>query len=83
MRTTLTLEDDVAAHLERRRAQRGSSLKEEVNLLLRLGLSQADREDAPPAPPFRTETLSVGRLLLPNVDDIEAVLEQVEGHDHK
>lgn len=40
MRTTLTLDDDVAAILERERARRGLSMKEMVNLALRKGLSE-------------------------------------------
>ena len=38
MRTTLTLDDDVAVALERVREQRGASLKELVNEALRRGL---------------------------------------------
>ena len=45
MRTTLTLDSDVAAQLERRRRERHSSLKAEVNHLLRVGLEH-ERESA-------------------------------------
>lgn len=40
MRTTLTLEDDLAAILERERLRKGLSLKEIINGLLRRGLEQ-------------------------------------------
>lgn len=39
VRTTLTLDDDVAAALERRRTDRGTRLRDEVNELLRAGLA--------------------------------------------
>lgn len=38
MRTTLTIDDDLAAILERERVRKGVSLKEVVNSLLRRGL---------------------------------------------
>ena len=40
MRTTLTLDDDVAAALERLRRARDASLKDVVNEVLRGGLSE-------------------------------------------
>ena len=38
MRTTLTIDDDVAARIEQRRRRDGQSLKQVVNALLREGL---------------------------------------------
>lgn len=43
MRTTLTLDEDVAAAVERRRSERGTRMREEVNELLRAGLAASDR----------------------------------------
>lgn len=40
MRTTITLEPDVAVRLERLRRERGISFKEAVNATLRAGLDQ-------------------------------------------
>jgi hypothetical protein len=78
MRTTLTLEPDVAAQLERRRRESRSSLKSEVNRLLRLGIEH-DRESGGTATPerFRVEPLPVGKLLV-DVDDVTAALEITE-----
>jgi plasmid stability protein len=78
MRTTLTLEPDVAAQLERRRRERHSSLKAEVNHLLRVGLEH-ERESAPAAAAerFRVEPFSVGELLI-DVDDVTAALDLIE-----
>jgi hypothetical protein len=81
MRTTLTLEPDVAAQLDRRRRAHRRSLKDEVNHLIRLGLLH-DEEAAASAPPrrYRVEPLAVGGLLV-DVDDVTAALEIAEGSE--
>lgn len=78
MRTTLTLDPDVAAQLEQRRRERHSSLKAEVNHLLRVGLEH-EREVPEKAPleRFRVEPFSVGELLI-DVDDVTAALDLIE-----
>jgi hypothetical protein len=78
-RTTLSLEPDVAAQIERRRREYRRSLKEEINRLIRLGLLHDD-EDArrPSAERFRVEPFDVGELLV-DVDDVTAALEVAEG----
>jgi plasmid stability protein len=81
-RTTLTLDDDVAAELERRRRVRGTSLKAEVNELLRAGMRR-EEESTPAAEPFQTPLLSIGRPLLESFDDISEVLELAEGDEHR
>jgi len=78
MRTTLTLDPDVAVELERRRREGGRSLKEEVNHLLRVGIRHAD--DRPEGVPFQTEPASLGRLLIP-IDDVSAVLDYLDEQD--
>jgi predicted CopG family antitoxin len=82
MRTTLTIDDDVAAELERLRRAEEKSLKELINAALRRGLDQLN---APPKKrkPFRTRSVSIGRCLIGNLDDISEVLAVVEGEDHK
>ncbi len=78
MRTTLTLDDDVARLLERVRRRRGTSLKQLVNEALREGLS---RLEAPRGPRTRnaTKAVSLGRCLLDNVDDVAEALAAAEG----
>jgi len=78
MRTTLTLDDDVAAKIERLRKTRDQSLKDLVNDALREGLKHLA---APPRKrgPFRTEVVDLGRCLLGNVDDVAEVLAVAEG----
>ena len=59
MRTTLTLDDDTAALLQRRMRERGISFKQAVNEAIRAGLAGDD------PPTFRTETASMGRSRVP------------------
>jgi hypothetical protein len=82
MRTTLTLDDDVAVLLKRVVARRKDGLKAVVNEALRVGLR---RMSGPPERKarYRTPSVDLGRCLLPNVDDIEAVLAHIEGDWHK
>ncbi len=80
MRTTLTLERDVAEALERLMKRRGTSMKSLVNEALRLGLAQLSR------PPRRTvfRTKAVGlKPRVSNVDDIAEVLALAEGDDFR
>ena len=81
-RTTLTLDPDIAAELERRRRHRGTTLKQEVNELLRAGLSQ---DTATPAQGrrFETKSLPLGKPLVENFDDIAEVLAFAEGEEHR
>lgn len=80
MRTTLSLDDDVAAQLEQVRARGGRTFKELVNEALRLGLGQLDR-DPKPAGPF-TRPVSLGRPRLPNLDDVSEAISVAEGESH-
>jgi hypothetical protein len=77
MRTTLTLADDVASELQRLQKERGSSFKTLVNEALREGLIQLEHPH--PARTFKTETLSLGRCLLGDLNDISEVLAAGEG----
>ena len=53
VRTTITLDDDVAARLEQLRRERGSSFKEIVNDTLRAGLQERRVARAYRAPTYR------------------------------
>lgn len=82
MRTTLTIDDDVAAALDRLRKARDKGLKEVVNDVLRQGL----KEMAAPkktSEPFRTQSVRLGRARLSNVDNIAEVLAVAEGDSFK
>lgn len=82
MRTTLTLDDDVAAMLERVRVERKISFKEAVNDALRRGLQPAKtgRRDRRR---FETTTVDLGTCLLPNLDCTSEVLAFAEGEDYR
>jgi hypothetical protein len=58
MRTTLTIDDDLAAQIEELRRRKGLSMKNAVNILLREGL----RQQLEPLQPkrFRTQTHKLG-----------------------
>jgi hypothetical protein len=82
MRTTLTLDDDVAAALERLRKTRDASLKELVNDALRRGLKDMTTGKKQRRP-FRTRSVSLGRLLVPSIDNVAEVLAIAEGEAFK
>ena len=82
MRTTLTLDKDVAAVLERLRKSRRESLKHLVNEALREGLRVLGTP-AKARVPYRTESVDVGRCLLTNVDNVAEVLAIIEGEAFK
>ena len=62
MRTTLTLDDDVAKLLERVRRQRGGTLKDVINEALREGLSRLE-EPRRARKRHKTKAVSLGRCL--------------------
>lgn len=82
MRTTLTLDDDVAALLKRIAAKERGSFKALVNRALRLGLA-ALTERPPRRTPFRTAGFDLGPSLVGSLDNVEEVLARVEGEHHK
>ena len=78
MRTTLTLDDDVAALIERLRQERQQPLKTVVNEVLREGLRQL-RAPAAVRTPFVTRSVDLGRCRFTDVDNIADVLAVAEG----
>jgi hypothetical protein len=82
MRTTLTIDDDVAAALEQLRKTRKLSLKALVNEALRQGLREMSR---PPrkVKPYRTKSVSLGHCLVGSLDDISEALSIAEGEDFR
>lgn len=70
MRTTVTLDEDVAAAIEAERATRGETFREALNRLVRRGLRgtiATDATDAPPLPSFpgvpRRDLVDVSQVL--------------------
>ena len=80
MRTTLTLDDDVAKLLEKKARKSGHSFKQVVNETLRLGLNPAPQ---PPRKPFKVKPWN---LQLPpglSFDNVEELIELLEGPYHR
>jgi hypothetical protein len=82
MRTTLTIDDDVAVALERMRKNRDASLKEIVNDVLRRGLKDANAPQKPRRA-FRTRSVDLGKSRLPDLDNVAEVLAIAEGEDFR
>jgi len=83
MRTTLTLDDDVAALLEQERRRRGGKLKQVINEALRRGLTGEHGPPAQRAHPFRTRAVSLGRCRLASLDDVAEALAVSEGESFR
>jgi hypothetical protein len=78
MRTTLTIDDDVAALLREKRRKHGGKLKDLINEALRRGLAPSD----PPSKrrrPFRTRAVSLGVCRVASLDDVAEALAVGEG----
>ncbi len=82
MRTTLTIDDDVAKVLERVRRTRKASLKMVINEALRKGLRDMTKPHRR-GKPYETRSVSLGRCRIGNLDDISEVLAVVEGEIFK
>ena len=81
MRTTLTIDDDIAVLLEQEQRRSGDSLKRTVNTLLRRGLTVEDNNAQ--RAPFVVTPLFMGLRPGQNYDNIEALLEELEGPGHR
>jgi hypothetical protein len=77
MRTTLSLDNDVAQLLKKEVRRTGSSFKEAVNRFLRMGLTASKQ---PVRKPFRVKPWNLG---LPPFEKVEELLEYLEGPDHR
>lgn len=79
MRTTVTIDDDLAVLLEKKRRETGATFKDVLNEALRDGLlhdvpaQQRSREH------FRTKPLPLGEPLLDDLTDSGGVLAYLDG----
>ncbi len=77
MRTTLTLDDDVAAKLQQASRRTGRSFRDVVNETLRRGLQQ---KSTTVRTPFRVHTRDMGALAPGlQLDNVADLIESVEG----
>jgi Arc/MetJ family transcription regulator len=72
MRTTLSLDDDVAAAVQRIREERHIGLSDAVNELIRAGLAAPARRTT-----FRQRTANLGIRI--DVSNVEDALERLDG----
>ncbi|MBC7779609.1 MAG: DUF2191 domain-containing protein [Proteobacteria bacterium] len=82
MRTTLSLDKDVAAQLARLRRSSDANFKGLINEALRRGLRELEGK-APRKSSFETSAVSLGRCKLGDVDNISDVLAAAEGESFK
>jgi len=83
MRTTLTLDEDVALLLRQRCDELQQSFKETVNEALRTGLSALSAPAPADRTPYRLLPVSLGQPRLPNLDDVHEALVFAEGEDYR
>jgi hypothetical protein len=75
MRTTLTLDDDVAVRLKRLTGF--SSFKEAINAALRAGLDERERRQPKAQVLYRIQPVQLGTKIT-NIDNIAEILDIVE-----
>jgi len=77
MRTTLTLDEDVAAKLRREMSRTGTGMKETVNTFLRRGLEAPKAEEI--AKPFAVQAQAMGLKAGIDLNDIGGLLDFLDG----
>jgi hypothetical protein len=82
MRTTLTLDDDVAARLKAAVRIRRRPLRAVVNDALRAGLAVIENSPGKRSL-HRTIGFDLGPSLVGSLDNVEDVLSRVEGEHHR
>jgi hypothetical protein len=82
MRTTVTLDPDVAAEIERIRKQEGRRFKHVLNDALRAGLRELSRSRSNLERTPVTTPHDLGNAAT-DITDISAALAWAEGEDHK
>jgi hypothetical protein len=79
-RTTLTIEDDIAERLQQEARRTGKPFKDLVNEALRRGLA---REAGGSRKPFRVRSRKLGLRPGIELDDVEGLIERLEGPDRR
>ena len=80
MRTTLTIDDEIAAQLKEIAYRTGKSFKSVVNDSLRVGISR--RPDVPAPKPYRVKPVAMGEIVGPyNLDKALLLADRIENED--
>lgn len=82
MRTTVTLDPDVASAIERIRKSEGRRFKHVLNDVLRLGLSGLSGKQQEHSPESPTGSRDLGELLI-DIADVSAAIALAEGEEHR
>lgn len=77
MRSTITLDDDVAALLKREMRKSGEPFKQVVNRAIREGLNAAKQ---PARKPFKVKAFDLG---VPHFEKVQELLEYLEGPEYR
>lgn len=83
MRTTLTIDDDIAKLVEQEVKRSGDSFKGTVNRLLLLGLTADDRNAQRKPFVVTPMPLGVGEMLDRHNGKVSALLDELEGPYHR
>lgn len=84
MRTTVTLDDDLAVLLEKVRGERGQTFKEALNEALRKGLIESSAPaQIQPGDRYEFDTVDMGHPLMENMDNLHEVLTVGESESHR
>jgi hypothetical protein len=81
MRTTLTIEDDVLERARALAAERHTPFRQVVNEALRAGLRAVKKPAR--ARPYQTHPQRLGLKPGRNLDNIQELIAQVEGEEHR
>ena len=81
MRTTLTLDPDVAAKAKQGAAKLHKPFKQIINTALRIGLDEVLKP--PQAKPYRSKPRPLGLRPGLSYDNISEVLARAEGEEHR
>jgi hypothetical protein len=81
IRTTVTLDEDVLERVKAESKSRGTSFRETLNELVRLGL--LTRASRPARTEFRVKPTHMGLRPGLNYDCVESLIEWAEGPEHK
>jgi hypothetical protein len=82
VRTTLTLDPDVAARVKQAARRSGRPFKQVINELLRAGLTRSS--ESATTKPFKVEAVNFGGLRAGlSIDNINELLEVVDGPDKR
>ncbi len=83
MRTTLTIDDDIAKLVEHEVRRSGDSFKGTINRLLRRGLTADDRNTEKKPFVVTPMPLGVGEMLDRHNGKVSALLDELEGPYHR